>query len=72
MNREPNNPAEQAPSLEGIAKHHPATGDPTQGAAHLRQVPASARIWSNAARNDPRALEDPSHGRQGRVYAERH
>ena len=38
MNRELNKPDDEAISLEGIAEHHLATGDPTQGIAHLRQA----------------------------------
>jgi hypothetical protein len=38
MNRELNKPDDEAISLEGIAKHHLATDDPTQGTAYLRQA----------------------------------
>ncbi|WP_034091830.1 tetratricopeptide repeat protein [Streptacidiphilus albus] len=38
MNQELNKPDDEAISLEGIADHHLATGDPVQGAAHLRQA----------------------------------
>jgi hypothetical protein len=38
MNRELNKPDDEAISLEGIAEHHLATGDPAQGAAYLQQA----------------------------------
>lgn len=38
MSRELNYPAHEAVSLEGIAEHHLATGDLTQGAGYLRQA----------------------------------
>jgi tetratricopeptide (TPR) repeat protein len=38
MNRELNKRDDEAISLEGIAEHHLATGDPTQGTSHLTQA----------------------------------
>ncbi|HEV2637647.1 MAG TPA: tetratricopeptide repeat protein [Actinocrinis sp.] len=38
MNRELNKPDDEAISLEGIGEHHLTTGDPAQGAEHLRQA----------------------------------
>jgi hypothetical protein len=38
MNRELDKPDDEAISLEGIADHHLAEGDTTQGIARLRQA----------------------------------
>jgi tetratricopeptide (TPR) repeat protein len=38
MNRELNKPDDEAVSLEGIAEHHLAAGDPAAGAAYLHQA----------------------------------
>jgi hypothetical protein len=38
VNRELNKPDDEAISLEGIAEHHTATGNPTQCAEYLRQA----------------------------------
>jgi tetratricopeptide (TPR) repeat protein len=37
-NRELNKPDDEAISLEGIAHHHLATGNPAEGIAHLNQA----------------------------------
>jgi hypothetical protein len=38
MNHELNKPDDEAVSLEGIAEHHLATGEPARGTAQLHQA----------------------------------